>query len=76
MAKSSNNRRSPRNTGSILMGLAAVLFCLVAVSTHMTGNLYARYVTQGQGSDAVFALDMTKIHLFDKETELNLLYKE
>ncbi len=28
------------------------------------------------GSDATFALDMKKIHLFDKDTELNLLYQE
>ena len=28
------------------------------------------------GDDAEFALDMSKIHLFDKETELNLLYQE
>ena len=28
------------------------------------------------GSDATFALDMDKIHLFDKETEENILYKE
>ena len=27
-----------------------------------------------QGSDAVFALDMSKIHLFDKETEKNILF--
>ncbi len=28
------------------------------------------------GDDAIFALDMRKIHLFDKETERNLLYEE
>ena len=28
------------------------------------------------GSDATFALDMTKIHLFDKETEKNILFAE
>ena len=28
------------------------------------------------GDDAVFALDMNKIHLFDKETELNLMHQE
>ena len=28
------------------------------------------------GSDATFAFDMNKIHLFDKETEKNLLYQE
>ena len=52
MAKADTNRRSPKKPGSFLMGLAAVLFCLVAISTHMTGSLYARYVTQDQGSDS------------------------
>ena len=28
------------------------------------------------GDDATFAFDMSKIHLFDKETELNLLHQE
>ena len=28
------------------------------------------------GSNATFALDMTKIHLFDKETEKNILFAE
>ena len=28
------------------------------------------------GSDATFALDMEKIHLFDKETEKNILFAE
>jgi len=52
LAKSNTNRRSPRNPGSFLMGLAAVLFCLVAFSTYLMGGLYARYTTQGQGGDS------------------------
>ena len=52
MAQSHTNRRSPRNTGSFLMGLAAVLFCMVAFSTYLMGGLYARYTTLGQGSDS------------------------
>ena len=31
---------------------------------------------KAERDDAVFALDMRKIHLFDKETERNLLYEE
>lgn len=35
-----------------MMGIAAALFCLVLFSTHLMGNLYARYSTSGAGSDA------------------------
>lgn len=51
MAKSNTNQGSPRNIGSILMGIAAALFCLVALSTYLMGGLYARYATMDQGSD-------------------------
>ena len=40
---------------------AMVLLCLVLISTHLTGGLYARYTTHGDGEDAarVAAFDVT-----------------
>ena len=37
---------------NVAMCMALVLFWLVVISTYMTGGLYARYVTQGTGSDS------------------------
>lgn len=47
-----SNRKNKRPSGNIMMRLAAVLFCLVMISTHLMGGLYARYVTKGTGSDS------------------------
>lgn len=52
MKNKTENRRSPFRLGSFMMGLAGVLLCLTMISTHMTADLYARYVTTTSGSDA------------------------
>ena len=73
MAKTDTNRRSPKNPGSFLMGLAAVLFCLVAVSTYLMGGLYARYATQGQSADSarVAKFDIS----MDKPEDIQIEYR-
>ena len=37
--------------GNIMIRIAAVLFCLVLISTHMMSGLYARYVAKDSSSD-------------------------
>ena len=37
--------------GNIMMRVAAVLFCLVLISTHFMSGLYARYISRGEGED-------------------------
>ena len=56
--------------------LGAEVFLYFDVNGHETIARVEPETPLKTGSDAVFALDMTKIHLFDKDTELNLLYKE
>ena len=47
-----NNGRSSVNLGSILIRIAAVMFVLIMITTHMLGGMFARYVSNGQGADA------------------------
>ena len=56
--------------------LGAEVFLYFDVNGHQTIARVEPETPYNNGDDAVFALDMTKIHLFDKDTELNLLYKE
>lgn len=44
------NRRIP--LGTLLIRTAAVLFCLVMVTTYLTAGLYARYTAQSQSGDS------------------------
>ena len=56
--------------------LGAEVFLYFDVNGQQTIARVEPETPYNNGDEAVFALDMTKIHLFDKETELNLLYKE
>jgi multiple sugar transport system ATP-binding protein len=56
--------------------LGAEVFLYFDVNGHQTIARVEPETPYNNGDDALFALDMTKIHLFDKDTELNLLYKE
>ena len=53
-----------------LLGAEVYLYFDVE-GTQMTARVNPR-TTLRTGDDAVFALDMEKIHLFDKETELTI----
>lgn len=44
------NRRIP--LGTLLIRTAAVLFCLVMVTTYLTAGLYARYTAQSRSGDS------------------------
>lgn len=48
MGKDNDKRQTQIN---IPICLACVLLCLTLISIHMTGNMYARYTSAGQGSD-------------------------
>ena len=50
--KKDKNEKSPVNLGSILIRLAAVLFCLLMVSIYLMSGLFARYVSRDQGTDS------------------------
>ena len=52
MGKYEKNRRSPMPLGSLMIRIAAVLFCLVMFSTYLMGGLFARYTTSDQGGDS------------------------
>ncbi len=56
--------------------LGAEVFLYFNVDGKQTTARVRPDTTLVHGSDAEFALDMSKIHLFDKETEKNLLYSE
>ena len=45
-----SNRR-PIQLGSVMMRIALVLLCMVMISFHLMGSMYARYTTKGSGSD-------------------------
>ena len=47
-----NNEKPPVNLGSILIRVAAGLFCLLLISVYLLGGLFARYVSRGQGADS------------------------
>ena len=57
-----------------LLGAEVFLYFDVE-GTQVTARV-APDTTLTSGSDATFALDMSKIHLFDKDTEKNILYAE
>lgn len=50
-------------TGSLLMRIALILLCLLLVSFHFTGGMYARYKSTAESSDsarvAKFSLDIS-----------------
>ena len=72
LADTRSNRRSPQTPDSFLLGLAAVLFTLVAASTYLMGGLYARYAASGQGTDSarVAAFDVS----VDKPEDISISY--
>lgn len=43
--------RPPMRLGSLMIRIAAVLLCLVMISFHLMGSMFARYTTSGNGSD-------------------------
>lgn len=43
--------RPPLRLGSLMMRIAAVLLCLVMVSVHLMSGMYAKYTTNGSGTD-------------------------
>lgn len=51
MAKQ-NNRRIPLSLGEIMIRAAAVLFCLVLITTSMMAGLFARYTAKGSAEDS------------------------
>lgn len=55
------NRRIP--LGTLLIRTAAVLFCLVMITTYLTAGLYARYTASGKGTDSarVAKFDVTAV---------------
>ena len=52
MTEQKNNKKSSMGIGCVLIRIAAVLFCLVVVSTYLMSGLFARYVAKGTGSDS------------------------
>ena len=45
-------RKAPVKIGHVLICIAAVLFCLVIISTAMMSGLYARYTSRNSGEDS------------------------
>lgn len=64
MALTTNRTRPSRgiSSGGVLMRIALVLLCLVMLSVHLMGSLFARYTTAGNGADsarvAAFSVDV------------------
>lgn len=64
MALTTNRTRPSRgiSPGGVLMRIALVLLCLVMLSVHLMGSLFARYTTAGNGADsarvAAFSVDV------------------
>lgn len=52
MNEQKNNKKSSMSFGGILIRIAAVLFCLVVVSTYLMSGLFARYTAGGKGTDS------------------------
>ena len=46
-----NRRPSGIGLGGILMRVALACFCLVLLSVHLMGGLFAKYTSNGEGSD-------------------------
>ncbi len=46
MHKSKHN-----SSGTVMIRIALVLFCLVMITTHMMSGLYARYISVGEAAD-------------------------
>ena len=44
-------KRNRLSSGGFMLRAAAVIFCLVLVSTYMMSGLYARYISSGRGDD-------------------------
>lgn len=55
--------RPPMRLGSLMIRVALILLCLVMISIHLMSGMYARYTTNGTGSDdarvAKFDVDIT-----------------
>jgi hypothetical protein len=49
--RTSGKHSKPRHPGSMMMRVAGALLCLVMLSTHLMGGLYARYRTEGSSED-------------------------
>lgn len=52
MTEQKNNKKFSMGIGCVLIRIAAVLFCLVVVSTYLMSGLFARYVSNGNGGDS------------------------
>lgn len=69
------NRAERKTTyGSLIAGMLSVLFCLTLISFWMLGNLYAKYVTQGNGSDdaVVAVFDISDSNTLTKDFAVSL----
>lgn len=64
--------RKPVAKINIPMCIAAILFCLTLFSFHLTGGLYARYITTGTSSDSARVITFGDLTL----TETGSFYKE
>lgn len=55
--------RPPMRLGSLMIRVALILLCLVMISIHLMGGMYAKYTTKGSGGDdarvAKFDVDIT-----------------
>lgn len=67
--------RPPMRLGSLMIRIALILLCLVMISIHLMGGMYAKYTTKGNGSDdarvAKFDVKLTGV-----ETDLNIVCDE
>lgn len=43
--------RPPMRLGSLMIRVALILLCLVMISIHLMGGMYAKYTTKGSGGD-------------------------
>lgn len=61
--RTSGKHSKPRHPGSMMMRVAGALLCLVMLSTHLMGGLYARYTSGGWAEDearvAKFEVEVT-----------------
>ena len=66
------NRRPSRKIGlgGILLRAALILLCLVLLTVHLMGSLYARYISRGEGSDNARVAEFDVDVAFDDGGEL------
>ena len=65
------NRRPSRKIGlgGILLRAALILLCLVLLTVHLMGSLYARYISRGEGSDNARVAEFDVDVAFDDGTD-------